>query len=87
MAFEIALAADNLSATSTILEANIGLRGKIWRGLDVFFGLRSANYDNVGVDYRPKVLVLDINSNFQTVEETDRSVTYEGFYLGLSYQF
>jgi hypothetical protein len=87
VAFDIALGADSLSATSTIFEVNLGLRFKVWRDLDVFFGLRSANYDNVGVDYRPKVLVLDVNSNLQTVEETDRSVTYEGFYLGMSYQF
>jgi hypothetical protein len=86
-AFSVGLSSQSISATSTVLEANLGLRGTIWRGLDLFGGLRAAYYGDVGADYRPKFLVLDVNSNLQTVEEVHRSVSYEGFYVGLSYQF
>lgn len=83
----VALQAQSRSTTSGILEGYVGLRWHAWKGLSAAIGFRGTYYDNVGVDLRPKTVVTEAGLNLQDVTETDRSVTYEGFYLALAYAF
>ncbi len=79
------LRADRLSSTAYVLDAYFGFRGKAWRGLDWLGGFRNTRYTDVAVD-----IMAASGSTYSaamSVVERDRSVTYEGFYLGLAYRF
>lgn len=83
----IGLQSQSLPTSSQIFEASLGIRGRVWSTLELFLGFRSAQYQNFGVDLRPKVTFTATGLAVQDVEEIDRSATYEGFYTGLSYTF
>jgi hypothetical protein len=75
------------STSAQVLETYLGFRWEAWRGLSVFGGFRSSAYDNVATDVRSQTAVDSGGINIQGISETDRSVTYEGFYLGFGYRF
>jgi hypothetical protein len=99
------------STSASIVELDVELRYRAWRGLEVILGFRQTRYDDVAVDLRKKtgisplgtsdIEVFFVNTSGQTflltspelifnVEdetEVDRSVTFEGFYLGVGYTF
>ena len=76
------------STISPVMDLYLGLRGRIWKGLEAVLGYRSVFYGNVGVDLRPKVTsITPTGTNFVDVSETERSAEYDGFYLGLAYTF
>jgi hypothetical protein len=80
------LHADRLSTTAFVMEANVGIRWKIWRGIEWFGGFRSARYTDVAVDMRAGAAPNSSGTSL-AVEETDRSATYEGLYTGVAYRF
>jgi hypothetical protein len=82
------------TASGQVLETYLGIRWKAWRGLEVFTGFRNARYTGVGADIRPNQVTATYVPSTQTmavkvadVTRTDRDVTYQGFYLGVSYKF
>lgn len=84
---QVGLKTSGRQTSSDITEVYLGMRWHAWRGLDVFGGFRQARYNDVGADLRPKNVTTDAGTNIQDVSEVDRSVTYEGFYVGVSYLF
>jgi hypothetical protein len=80
------LHADRLSSTALVMETYLGVRWNIWRGIQWFGGFRSARYTDVAVDMRAGA-APNASGTSLVVEETDRSVTYEGLYTGLAYRF
>jgi hypothetical protein len=79
------------------------VRYRAWRTLEVFAGLRSTRYDDVGLEVRPTLsetsLVgqtpraiagidgLSVTVPVVGVVETTHSVNYDGFFLGLGYTY
>jgi hypothetical protein len=84
---DVGVYAPSLSSTASVLEGYVGFRWNAWRGLGIFGGFRSTRYDGVGVELRPETVVTVSGTNSQDLAETERSVTYDGFYGGLSYRF
>jgi len=84
---QVGLRTEGRQTSSDIQEAYLGIRWRAWRDLEVFGGFRSTRYNDVGVDLRPKNVSVGAGTNIQDVTEVDRSVTYEGFYGGVSYRF
>lgn len=86
--FLIGLNTLSRSQTTTVLETYLGFRAKVHKNLEVFGGFRNAQYDGVGIDLLPTgVVETPVTLNLQTVTETERSVTYEGFYGGVAVRF
>ena len=83
----IGLRSENRSTSSDVIDAYFGFRWKAWRDLEVFGGFRSTRYGDVAADLRPRNVVVLGGVNLEDVQEVDRSVTYEGFYGGVSYRF
>jgi hypothetical protein len=89
--FPVGLEGQSVSTSANILEGTFAFRFKALEWLDVVAGFRSTRYDDVGLDMRPKVVTASIDSlenlvyNIQDVTETRRSVTYEGFFGGLTF--
>jgi hypothetical protein len=83
----IGLRAESREMSSDILELYLGLRWRAWRDLEVFGGWRQARYNDVSTRLRPKVSTDQGGLNVQDADEYDGSVTYEGFYGGVSYSF
>jgi len=93
---QIGLNAGSDPGASFVLDMSLGLRWNAWKGLDVTGGFRQSYYANVGVDLRPRNVtpagsqVTDgidqvLNPNDATREM--KSITYEGFYLGVAYTY
>ncbi len=70
------------SASSQVQAIEFGLRWRATNWIDVFGGFRSAHYTDVGVDLVP--LAADSITS-QAYRVINRSVTYEGFYAGVSF--
>jgi hypothetical protein len=85
----VGLNSDSVGQTATILEAYLGFRWFVWRGLHLTFGYRTQQYDGVGADFVSRTTGSGQNSpiNFQTLQQTTRSVNYEGAYFGIAYLF
>jgi hypothetical protein len=82
------LQSSSRSTVSPVLDLFVGLRGRVWKGIELALGYRSLFLGNVGVDLRPKVSSVTVaGSNFVDVTETERSAEYNGFYMGLGYRF
>jgi hypothetical protein len=79
---EVDLRGNSLSTTSQALEAQIGFRYKVFGWFHAQAGFRSARYDDVGTDIRPESSNIFV---YAGTEETDRSATYEGFYLSATF--
>jgi hypothetical protein len=82
------LRSDSRSTISPVMDLYVGLRGRLWKGLELILGFRSIYYGDVGVDLRPKVTAItNSGTNLVDVTETDRSAEYEGYYFGAAYTF
>jgi hypothetical protein len=85
------LTASNSSSTSQVLETYLGFRWKFLKRYELYGGFRSTRYDDVGLELRPKLTTYTLTEegtlvmNLQDVEEIERSVTYEGFFLGMTF--
>jgi len=94
---QLGLSNQSISTDSDVLETYLGLRGRVLDWLEVFIGWRNIHYNNIGMDVRPKVttaaagVILEdgrlLGVNIQNVDQQSKSVTYEGFYLGLGFRF
>lgn len=83
----LGLTNQSLSTSSLVIETYLGVRWNIWRTLEVFLGFRNAQYSDVGLDLRPVGTSVTAGVNLGQLDSTRHSVTYEGFYGGLSYAF
>jgi hypothetical protein len=79
---QVDLRGDSLSTSSQAIDAQIGFRYKVFDWLHAQGGFRSARYDDVGTDLRPESSTFWV---YTGLEETDRSVTYEGFYASVTF--
>jgi hypothetical protein len=83
------LQASGRSQSSQVLETELGFRWRALRWLDVVGGFRQSRYDDVATELRPVSTATTVAGdgsttvNVQTMEEVERSVTYEGFYAGV----
>jgi hypothetical protein len=83
----------NSAQTSLVIENHLGFRWRTpYKRLEVFGGFRQTRYDDVALELRPTVSALDPNSDGEVVlvttgvNETERSVTYEGFFGGVTFR-
>jgi hypothetical protein len=91
----VGLQSKGISTTSEVYEASLGFR---WRTplkrLEVYGGIRQSHYADVGLDLRPKNVVIhdpstwiteenELTAHIEDVDRLDHSVTYEGFYGGV----
>ncbi|HXV77907.1 MAG TPA: hypothetical protein VD788_16470 [Candidatus Polarisedimenticolaceae bacterium] len=87
------LTADSRTTVSPVIDLYLGFRARIWKALELVVGWRSTYYGDVGVDLRPKSFTVVPTSddttavNFVDVDEVDRSVDYQGAYLGVAFSF
>ncbi len=81
--------ADSISQNASVLEAYLGFRWLAWKGLEVTLGFRTQQYLDVGADYAARSVTTGPNDaiNVQSLQQTSRSVSYEGLYVGLGYRF
>ena len=86
--FDIGLQSNTLSRGSSVLELSLGARWHALRYMDVFVGYRTIHYDGVGLELRPRNVVVIGNSiNTTDASEVERSATYRGFYGGIGVYF
>jgi hypothetical protein len=86
--FEIGLKSNTISKGSHVLELSLGARWNAMRFMDVFVGYRSILYAGVGMELRPRNVVVIGNSiNTTDASEVERSATYTGFYGGVGFHF
>lgn len=85
----LGVSSSSLPASATVFDAYVGARWTVWKTLEVFGGFRQSRYEKVGADLRPEAVTLSENGvpNFESVSRTDRSVGYEGYYLGVAYRY
>lgn len=85
------LAIDNpgRSTTASALDLSIGLRSRVWRGIEVALGAKLTRYEDIVYDLRPEAPSLTPVGffTFGGVEETWRSIGYEAFYASAAYRF
>jgi len=80
------------SASSDVMDFYTGVRWVVFPWFEVFGGFRQTRYTDAGVDLRPKVSTLTVDDfgtavlGIEDVTQVDRSVTYEGFYGGLTFR-
>jgi hypothetical protein len=83
---EDGLHVDSLPSTAQVMEAELGLRWKAYKGLEWFAGFRSTRYTDVGLDLRANAAPTYPGSAVD-VSKVNRSATYEGFYTGIAYSY
>ncbi len=78
----------NASLSSQVLENYLGFRWRTpYNRLEVFGGFRQTRYDDVALELRPTVIASDvIEATVTAVHEEYESVTYEGFYGGVTFR-
>jgi hypothetical protein len=85
---EVGLKSNTISRGSHVLELSVGARWNAMRFMDVFVGYRTIHYAGVGLELRPRNVVVIGNSiNATDASEVERSATYEGFYGGVGFYF
>lgn len=91
------------TASAQVLDATLTVRYRIWREFEIYAGGRSTRYTEVASEIRPiltETLIinptpssvpgvpgLSINVPVSGVQETPRSVDYEGLFFGLGYRY
>ena len=75
--------------SGSVLDAHLGFRWKVWKELEVLGGFRSSSYDNVGAFVIPAGPAPGATGtlNFETLEQKNLRVLYEGFYAGVAYRY
>ena len=83
------LAVQSESASSDILDINIGLRWSVLDWLELTGGFRSSRYSDVGLDLIPQDVAVAVGGalGVPSAKVKKTSVTYEGFYIGLRFSF
>jgi len=86
----VGVSSDNESGTAFAFETYAGLRYRAWKGLEVVGGYRAIRYEDVA-----REMVVDgvsVDDEFEhyratSVTTRDRSIGYEGYYLGIAYTY
>lgn len=86
----VGVTSDNESGTAFAFETYAGLRYRAWKALEVVAGYRAVRYEDIARD--TVVDGVSIDSEFRefrvtSASSTDRSIGYEGYYLGLAYTY
>jgi hypothetical protein len=82
------LQSQSRATVNPVMDLFVGLRGRVWKDLELLLGFRNAYYGDVGVDLRPKnVTATSAGMNYQDVTEVDRSAGYDGGYFCVAYTF
>jgi hypothetical protein len=87
---DVAVRSTNRSTNSAAIDGFFGFRYRAWGMLELFGGFRSSYFDNVSEELVPTSAVRSDDGRryaVTSVERSARSITYEGYYLGLSYAF
>lgn len=86
----VGIESSNESGSASIIEGYFGLRWRVWDALEIVGGFRSTVYQ----DFVQQLVFRDATPNSDLtrftgteIERVTKSVTYEGYYLGLSYMF
>ena len=88
----VGLDGPSTSASSDVMDLYAGVRWVVFPWFEVFGGFRQTRYTDAGVDLRPKVATDTLDDfgwvvlGLEDVTQVDRSVTYEGFYGGLTFR-
>lgn len=85
----------NESASSAVIETFLGFTYRPWRTLDIRLGFRQTRYEDIGVVVMPSDASPTVPENpdkttvwnLQDDSRNEYSMTYEGYYLGVSYLF
>lgn len=85
--FDLGVNQVNTTVSSLVIDGWLGLRASIWRSLDFFVGYRITNYGDVAIELRPDSAATIGGTNVNSFSEQRRSVTYEGIYTGLGFEF
>lgn len=86
----LGIRSNNESTDASILEGFLGVRWLAWRTLEVVGGFRSTYYDNIAEELVPSSVEFDddlTSFNISGFERRSRSLTLEGYYLGVSYRY
>jgi hypothetical protein len=77
------------STTASALDLSVGLRSRIWRGIEVALGAKLTRYEDIAYDLRPTAPSLSPAGlfTFGGIEESWRSIGYEAFYASAAYRF
>lgn len=75
------------SSSASVFEIALAVRWRILRWLEAFGGFRNVRYDDVGTELRTGPPFFGVNTNLASVQEIERSVSYEGFYGGIALRF
>ena len=79
---------DTGSTASTFsLEAHLGFRAKIWRTFEALGGVRMVHYDGILSEIRPLPVTSVGTAAVPGVERRERTLSYEGLYVGLAYTY
>mgnify|MGYP001827311965 CR=1 FL=1 len=87
---DVAVRANRVATSSAAIDGFLGFRYRAWRTLEVFGGFRSSYFDTVAEDVIPTSATRSDDGrrySVTSVERLSRSLTYEGYYLGMSYAF
>jgi hypothetical protein len=87
---DVAVRGNSVATGSGAIEGFLGFRYRAWRNLEVFGGFRSQYFDTVAEDIVPTAATRSDDGrrySVTAVERLSRSLTYEGYYLGMSYAF
>jgi hypothetical protein len=93
----LSLQANSISGISEVYDLNLGFRWRALRWLEAVAGFRQTHYSDVGIDLTPADVSLSQPEivpglgelrglNVEAIDQLDRSVTYEGFYFGLTFR-
>jgi hypothetical protein len=85
---DIGLRSENLSSGAQVLELSLGARWHPLGYMDVFLGYRTIHYGSVGLELRPRnVVLIGTAINTTDASEVERSASYKGFYGGIGFYF
>lgn len=77
------------STTASALDLSVGLRSRVWRGIEVALGAKLTRYEDIVYDLRPVAPSITPTGfyTFGGIEENWRSIGYEAFYASAAYRF
>ena len=95
----IGVHAESVSSISEVYDVHLGFRWRALKWLEPFAGLRMTHYADVGIELRPTSVSVSEgpdgiefqqgkvqNVSIETVDQADTSVTYEGFFFGVTFR-
>lgn len=87
---DFGIRSNNESTDASSIEGHLGIRWRAWKTLEVVGGFRSVYYDNAAEELVPTTVRADDELTEFTItgfERRSRSLTLEGYYLGVAYRY